>query len=109
MERVTTLRQNLCSHHLDKRNTQKLKDILFLDLCLESYIRQLTEKIMHIDIGFQGYIREISIILSNLTLSYSWNELGYLKDDWDLLVRPLSHDMRCDNARKVKSVIDRVK
>jgi hypothetical protein len=64
---------------------------------------------MHIDIGFEGYVREVSIILLNLALSYSWNELGYLRDDWNLLVRTLCRDMHTHNARKIKSVIDRVK
>jgi hypothetical protein len=52
MERVLALRYNLCQNHHDKNNTKKLKDILFLDICLEAYTRQLTELIMHIDIGF---------------------------------------------------------
>lgn len=60
IDRILSLRQNLCNNHLDKNNTQKLKDIMFLDLCLEQLVRKLTEQIMHIDIGFQGYIREVS-------------------------------------------------
>ncbi len=60
---------------MDRGNIRKLKDILFLDLGLESYLRLLTERIMHLDIGFDSYIREASIILNNLTLSYQWNEL----------------------------------
>ena len=43
---------------------------MFLDLGLESYIRVLTERIMHIDIGFEAYVREASIILNNISLSY---------------------------------------
>lgn len=109
MERIQHLRSNLCHNHLDRSNTQKLKDILFLDLCLEGYLRKLTEQIMHIDIGFNEYIREISIILSNLILSYNWEELKYVRDDWDNIVKMLKGDLREDNARKVKSVIDRVK
>ena len=106
MDRVLALRKNLCYNHIDKNNTQKLKDVLFLDLCLESYTRTLTERIMHIDIGFDSYLREVGIILNNLKLSYNWSELRYLKDDWENLVRG---DLNEDNARKVKSVIDRAK
>jgi hypothetical protein len=64
---------------------------------------------MHIDIGFQGYIREISQILGNLVLSYQWSELKICRDDWDILVKTMSQDMFLDNARKVKSVVDRLK
>lgn len=109
MDRVYALRQNLCQHHLDCNNIGKLKDILFLDLALEGYTRQLTEKIMHIDIGFDQYIREISIILNNLCLSFNWNELKYCRDDWEILVRVMARDLHEDNARKVKSVMDRLK
>jgi hypothetical protein len=55
---------------MDFGNKGKLKDIMFLDLALEAYLRQLTEKIIHIDIGFEAYIREAAIIISNLSLSY---------------------------------------
>lgn len=69
MDRTLALRYNLKNHY-DKSNTSKLKDIIFLDLCLEAYTRQLTERIMHIDIGFESFIREVSIILNNLSLSF---------------------------------------
>lgn len=83
--------------------------MIFLDLCLEGTIRKLTEKIMHIDIGFHGYVREISNILNNLCLSYKWSELVICRDDWDNLVKSLSQDLNQENARKMKSVLDRVK
>jgi alpha-glucan,water dikinase len=70
MDRVYNLRANLFHHHYDKGNTKKLKDVMFLDLALEAYIRTLTERIMHIDIGFEAYVREVSTIFKNLCLSY---------------------------------------
>jgi len=63
MERALNLRANLVHNHHDHSNTQKLKDVLFLDLCLEAYVRKLTEQIMHHDIGFEAYVREVGIIL----------------------------------------------
>jgi hypothetical protein len=71
---------------MDRGNQRKLKDILFLDLGLESYLRALTERIIHIDIGFEAFVRETAIILSNLCLSYQWNELNVCKEDWDKIV-----------------------
>jgi alpha-glucan, water dikinase len=47
--------------------------------------------------------------MQNLCLSYTWKELKYCKDDWEILVRVISKDLHEDNARKVKSVIDRLK
>jgi len=109
MDRVLALRSNLCGNHLQNASTQKLKDVIFLDCCLEGYVRALTEKIMHIDIGFPAYIREVSIILSNLCISYQWNELRFLRDDWNMMVTNLAGNMNQDNARKIKSVVDRLK
>ena len=109
MERVSKVRFNLNQNHMDFGNQKKLKDIMFLDLALEAYLRQLTEKIIHIDIGFEAFIREAAIILSNLTLSYKWEELAYCKDDWDKMVQSTCHDMNEDNAKRLKSVVDRVK
>jgi hypothetical protein len=94
---------------MDRGNTRKLKDIMFLDLGLEVYLRLLTERIMHINIGFDGYVREAAIILNNLSLSYQWNELLVCKEDWEKLVMPLSKSMNEESARKIKSVTDRVK
>ena len=95
---------------MDRQNTRKLKDILFLDLGLEVYLRLLTERIMHIDLGFEGYVREASIILGNLTLSYQWAELSVCRDDWEKLVLPLAtKGVTEENAKKIKSVTDRVK
>lgn len=39
MDRALALRNNLCKNHIDLHNTQKLKEVQFLDLCLESYAR----------------------------------------------------------------------
>ncbi len=73
MERVTRVRQLLNKDHLNEHcNNQKTKDVIFLDLCLEGYIKTLADKIMHIDIGFEAYVREVGILLANLTLSYRW-------------------------------------
>lgn len=113
MDRVTKLRQNLNQYHMDRGNFRKLKDIMFLDLGLEAYLRLLTERIMHIDIGFEGYVREAAIILNNLSFSYQWTELSVCKEDWEKLVLPLASQqgggMNEENAKKIKSVTDRVK
>lgn len=35
----------------------KIRDILFLDLALESYVKTLCDRIVHIDIGFVQFVR----------------------------------------------------
>ena len=64
MERVTRVRQLLNKDHLNEhQGNHKIKDVLFLDLCLEGYVKTLADRIMHIDIGFEAYVREVSILL----------------------------------------------
>ena len=83
MNRALALRENLVTNHISHNNIKKLKDIIYLDISLEAYMRQLTEKIMHIDMNFSVYIQEISIIMNHLCLSYQWIELQYCRDDWN--------------------------
>ena len=109
MDRVTKLRYNLHNNHMDRSNLGKLKDVMFLDLALEAYLRALTERIIHINIGFEAYVRQAAIILSNLSLSYQWSEMLSCKEDWDNIVQPTCKDMSEENARRIKSVIDRCK
>ena len=109
MNRALALRNNLVTNHISQNNIKKLKDIIYLDIGLEAYMRQLTEKIMHIDMNFSVYIQEISIILNHLCLSYQWIELQYCRDDWNELVLPLSKNLTEDNAKKIKCVVDRLK
>ena len=70
MNRALALRKNLLSNHLSQNNIRKLKDVVYLDIGLEAYLRQLTEKVMHVQMDFQVYLAEIGIILNNLCLSY---------------------------------------
>ena len=42
-------------------------------------------------------------------MSYRWSELRYCRNDWNALAQTAARDMHEDNARKVKSVIDRLK
>ena len=74
----------------------KLKLLLFLDLALESYTRQLTERVMHLDLGYENYSKEIGLLLKNLSLSYQWEELAYLSDDWDKIVMSAGADLSED-------------
>lgn len=113
MERVTHARSVLAKDHLNQhQSNQKIKDVLFLDLCLESFVKTLSDRIMHIDIGFEQYVREVGILLTNLSLSYRWKEIQMCLEDWNGLATGLCRGNNIndeDNARKVKSIIDRIR
>ena len=113
LERVTHARSILARNHLNQhQNNHKIKDVLFLDLCLEGYAKTLCDKIIHIDIGFPAYVRQVGILLANLSLSYRWNEIKVCHEDWRNMVVGLCEGQNIDNqdnARKVKSVMDRIR
>ena len=109
MERTLDLRFDLMANQISHGEINQLKDIFYLDIALEAYARQLTEKVMHIDMMFIEYMNEISMILNHLCMSYQWIELQYCLNDWNTIVIPLAQDLNEDNARKIKSVIDRLK
>lgn len=73
-------------------------------------MKTLSDRIMHIDIGFEAYVRQVGILLSNLTLSYRWEEIKACEQDWrDLAVGLCRNINDQDSARKVKSIMDRVR
>jgi len=96
----------------------KLRDLLFLDLALENYMRQLVEKIIHINLEFEFYIDEISMILKNILFIFkNYTELSRASKDWFKIVEPLKKILSDKNSDiekirigvlKIKSVSDRL-
>ena len=116
MDRVTLLRTKLNTHHINQQQGHhKLKDIIFLDLALQQYMKTLADRIIHIDIGFNAQMREVNIILKNLAMSYRWDELAVCQQDFELALKLIdnlqSHDeaVILDSARKIKSITDRLR
>jgi hypothetical protein len=42
-------------------------------------------------------------------LLFQWSEVNFCRDDWEKIVKQTSKNLQEDNARKIKSVIDRLK
>jgi len=115
MDRVTSLRVKLNTYHINKdQSHMKLKDVLFLDLALQQYIKILADRIIHIDIGFEALMREVLIIMRNLSMTYRWEELAVCVKDLELAIR-LTADLVSargdvqDTSRKIKSITDRLR
>ena len=110
IKRVTEAREHL--QNVMKQNlndVKKLRDILFFELSLEIYARQLVEKIIHIKIDYDKYIDEINLILRNIKVSYpNFSEFTLCLNDWFNIVDKLKNDNSKDSALKVKSVVSRL-
>ena len=58
LKRVTELREELdkiIKDLINKGDNMKLREVLFLEISLELYVRQLVEKMIHIKLDFQEY------------------------------------------------------
>ena len=110
IKRVTELRdilQQVIYFYID--NNTILREVLFLDLSLEVYVRQLVEKIIHIKLEYKMYIEEISYILKNIQISYfNFTEFNLCYEDWKNIVQKLINDNSLEASLKVKSVISRL-
>ena len=99
--------QNILKNNLD--DIKKLRDILFFELSLEVYVRQLVEKIIHIKIDYEKYIEEINLIMKNIKISYpNYLEFSLCFKDWFGIVDKLKKEKSKDSFLKVKSVISRI-
>jgi len=96
------------------KDSNKTRDLIFLDICLESYLRQLIEKIIHINLNFEQYVNEISAILRNLMISYKIDEIRLCYEDWVNIAEKLKNNLinpsnkTRESALKIKSVVDRL-
>ena len=110
IRRVAELREELDG--IIKReigNNGRLREVLFLELSLEVYVRQLVEKVIHIKLDYKSYINEISFVLRNIKISYPhYKEFNLCYEDWKNIVEPLKDDQSKDSSLKVKSVISRL-
>ena len=110
IKKVTETREYL--QGIMKKNLndiKKLRDILFFELSLEVYARQLVEKIIHIKIDYDKYIEEINFIMRNIKISYpNYSEFTLCLNDWFGIVDKLKKDNSKDSALKVKSVVSRI-
>ena len=87
----------------------KVRDIVFFDISLENYIRQLVEKIIHVQLSYNDYINEITFILENIKISYfNYIEINIIYDDWIKIVVSKQNDFSYENMLKIKSVYNRL-
>lgn len=99
--------QEIIKNNLNDNN--KLRDILFFEVSLEVYVRQLVEKIIHIKIGYTQYIDEITLILRNIRVSYpNYSEFALCFNDWMNITDRLKNDTSRNASLKVKSVCSRL-
>ena len=112
LKKVAELREELgkiIKDLINKGDNMKLREVLFLEISLETYVRQLVEKMIHIKLDYKDYISEISIVLKHIKLSFpNFSEFNLCFEDWNNIVIPLLENESQDSALKIKSVLSRL-
>lgn len=72
MSKVLDARKEIHTN-LSSRNVDQFREIIYLDLALESYMRQLCEEIIHLDIDIVSLCRELGILLESIQIN-AWTE-----------------------------------
>ena len=112
LKKVAELREELgkiIKDLINKGDNMKLREVLFLEISLETYVRQLVEKMIHIKLDYKDYISEISTVLKHIKLSFpNFSEFNLCFEDWNNIVIPLLENESQDSALKIKSVLSRL-
>ena len=112
LKKVAELREELgkiIKDLINKGDNLKLREVLFLEISLEIYVRQLVEKMIHIKLDYKDYISEISTVLKHIKLSFpNFSEFNLCFEDWNNIVIPLLENESQDSALKIKSVLSRL-
>lgn len=110
MERVTQFRVHLNKTIAGLNDMDAYRELMFLDISLDYYVRQLVENVIHLKLDPPSLFKEIELLLSNLTLAYEWVELDICKKEFSSVKDELLRSDKDYNAAlRVKSVVDRVK
>ena len=110
IKRVTECRERLQGVIRGLLNNDKnLREVLFLELSLEVYVRQLVEKIIHIDRNMGELMWEIQLILRNIKVSFpNYKEFQLCYDDWNNIVQNMYQDQSKETSLKVYSAMSRM-
>ncbi|MGA1864442.1 MAG: phosphohistidine-like domain-containing protein [bacterium] len=106
MEKITNARISLKNFPDKERNFNAIREVLFLDLSLEAYLRAIVERDFHLEIGRDELVELISMVLENLCLFHDDFEFSECLRHWKRL-KDMSRFGK-DWSLHAKSVLDRL-
>lgn len=109
IERSVWARLDLNSN-ANKSNIQQLREILYVDMSLELYIRQLCESIIHINMSPKHLVKELNLLIDNASITFEDDEFKVASGDWKSLSSRYGNSF--ENNRDItlilKSATDRI-
>ena len=110
MERVVSIRVSL-NKIMEKLGNFEYREVLYLDMSLEAYIRQIAEAIIHLELPLLYFNKMITLLLENAALNCNHKELSMAIEDWKFFTIKYKNTIESnkENALIIKSVADRIK
>ena len=81
MDRVLEVRKELI-RELETKSLELFREIVYLDMALENYTRQLCEEIFHVEIDLVYLFKELVILLENVKFTCRSSELDAVVADF---------------------------
>lgn len=108
MGRVTHVRHLLSGYQTSDSNA--LREVLYLDIALEAYVRQLSEKVASVNIELKYRVNELTMVLDNYRRYSDDEELNRAFDDWVAFsgLYAQSAESNSQHALVLKSASDRL-
>jgi alpha-glucan,water dikinase len=86
--------------------SQNLRELLYLDLALEQFLRGVVERNIHLELAGEQLADLVAAVLENVTLSYEDPELAACSRHWERLQSLRRFD--AEWSLHAKSVVDRI-
>ena len=106
VERITAMRRRLNKFLNSDRDSGRVRDMLYLDLALEEFLRIAVERNIHMQIERDQLVELISMALENIGFSYGSFEFSECLRDWERLKAMPRFTQ--DWSLRAKSVLDRL-
>jgi alpha-glucan,water dikinase len=103
IEKITEARRRLKTQ---QGNSNVVRDLLFLDLALENFLRVVVERSLHLHLSADQLVELIAMVLENLLITKGNDELTYCLHQWEH-VRRMPHSGK-DWALQSRAVLDRL-
>ncbi|MEA3385532.1 MAG: PEP/pyruvate-binding domain-containing protein [Thermodesulfobacteriota bacterium] len=104
IEKITEARRRLKTQLQGSSNV--VRDLLFLDLALENFLRVVVERSLHLHLSADQLVELIAMVLDNLLISKGNDELTYCLHQWKH-IRRMPHSGK-DWALQSRAVLDRL-
>ena len=103
---ITGLRRGLIDRLDQNLDTQGIRDILYLDLALEEFLRVVVERRIHLEFRKEHLVELIGLVLDNLIISHEDEDLVSCFHHWQQLQKSRQFDR--DWVLHARSVLDRI-